>query len=175
MNIFNIFHSLGLIDNAEVSKGRYTAVHEKPFVVFLVGMRINRLLSIHKWLPVLMAMIPMLTDLIKNKEKGLMGRQTWFSWREVMVVQYWNSYDQLESFARSINDPHYKPWKNYNKSVSSSGTVGIWHETYLIDPKDYECIHVNMPLRGLLKATKQVPLQPSSTSKSRLGELVKKN
>ena len=35
---------------------RMTAKVEGDFVVFLIGMRINRLWKIHKWLPVAMAM-----------------------------------------------------------------------------------------------------------------------
>jgi hypothetical protein len=175
MSIFNIFYSLGFCDDSKVFPGRYTAKYDKPFVVFLVGMRINKLWAFHKWIPVLMAMIPMLTDLLKNKKKGLMGRQTWFSWREVMVVQYWNSYDQLEHFSQSLRAPHLKSWKDYNKSIGSSGLVGIWHETYLVDPKDFECIHVNMPARGLPRATEHVSLSHESTSRGRLKERPKKD
>jgi len=41
--------------------GRFTAQVEGPFVVFIVGMRVNRLLALGRWLPVARAMGPMVT------------------------------------------------------------------------------------------------------------------
>lgn len=39
-----------------------------PFVVFLIGMRINRLWAIHEWWPVMNAMAPMINELMQNPE-----------------------------------------------------------------------------------------------------------
>lgn len=36
---------------ANIHKGRYSAEIEGEFVVFIIGMRVNRLWAIHKWLP----------------------------------------------------------------------------------------------------------------------------
>jgi len=46
--------------------GRFTAQVDGPFVVFLIGMRINRWLAVHKWLPVARAMGPMVEYLLAN-------------------------------------------------------------------------------------------------------------
>jgi hypothetical protein len=35
-----------------VFRGRYTAQLNGPFVVFLIGMRVNRLRAVHRWWPV---------------------------------------------------------------------------------------------------------------------------
>ena len=43
-------------------------------------------------------------------------------------------------------------------NVGSSGDVGIWHETYRIRPGEYECIYNNMPVFGLARATRVVPV-----------------
>ena len=40
--------------------GRFTAQADEPFVVFLIGMRFNRLLAFSKWIPTALAMEPML-------------------------------------------------------------------------------------------------------------------
>jgi hypothetical protein len=40
---------------AKIIAKRVTAQIEGDFVVFLIGMRINKPLKIHKWLPVFMA------------------------------------------------------------------------------------------------------------------------
>ena len=40
----------------------------------------------------------------------------------------------------------------FNKAVGSNGDVGIWHETYLIEPGQYENVYNNMPAYGLAAA-----------------------
>ena len=54
---------------------RMTAKIEGDFVVFLIGMRINRLWKLHKWIPVAMAMPKMLKELSENAESGFLGFQ----------------------------------------------------------------------------------------------------
>jgi hypothetical protein len=84
----------------KIFPGRYTAQIDEAFVVFLIGLRINRLWAFGKWMPVAKAMPQMLDDLAKNPAKGLLGVDTWVRWREVMNVQYWRSFEDLENFAR---------------------------------------------------------------------------
>ncbi|MFM2057875.1 MAG: hypothetical protein RLY71_2260 [Pseudomonadota bacterium] len=55
----------------KVFADRATAQMEGSFVVFIIGMRINRLLAIHKRLPVARAMGPMVEDLLAPREIGL--------------------------------------------------------------------------------------------------------
>ena len=43
---------------SSVFPGRYTAHTDEPFVVFLIGMRINRFFAFHKWVPTASAMGP---------------------------------------------------------------------------------------------------------------------
>ncbi|MCG3005253.1 DUF4188 domain-containing protein, partial [Escherichia coli] len=54
----------------QIYNGRYTADSEEDMVVFIIGMRINKLFSFSKWLPVFMAMPPMKKELYQNKELG---------------------------------------------------------------------------------------------------------
>ncbi|MCI0399797.1 MAG: DUF4188 domain-containing protein [Gammaproteobacteria bacterium] len=155
---------------ARIIRGRYTAERNDPFVVFLIGIRVNSFWAIHKWYPTFKAMRPMLTTLFKNPEKGLLGTHTWFSWRELMLVQYWRSFDDLERFARDSSDPHLSAWKRFNQMVGSDGSVGIWHETYLVQAKQYECVYGNMPIFGLARATRHVPaIGDLETARLRLG------
>jgi hypothetical protein len=129
--------------------GRYTAVTEDPFVVFLIGMRINKLWALHKWLPVAKAMPPMLQALQANQEKGFLGGHSFFGGRTSLLLQYWQSFADLEAFARNPSDPHLAAWQRFNQAVGADGSVGIWHETYIIQPNQYECIYGNMPRFGL--------------------------
>lgn len=152
--------------------GRYTALTDEPFVVFLVGMRINQLWALHRWLPVFLAMTRMLIELHKNPHKGMLNAQTRFSWREFMVQSYWHSYEELEDYARTMKNEHLPAWKKFNQTIGAQGSVGIWHETFLIAPKQYECVYVNMPVSGLAKAKNTDFVKATGTQEtswSRLG------
>ena len=141
----------------KIFPGRYTARIEGSFAVFLIGMRINQLWAVHKWMPVAAAMPRMLAMLRKHPAKGLLGVEQWVRWREVMTVQYWRSFDDLEKFARDPGDLHLPVWKAFNQSVGSDGSVGIWHETYQVNPDQYEVFYGNMPAFGLGAAVTHVP------------------
>jgi len=52
------------------------------------------------------------------------------------------------------------------KDVGNDGSVGIWHETYRIDPADCECIYGNMPVYGLADATTHSPLSEETRTAS---------
>jgi hypothetical protein len=134
---------------AKVHKGRYTAAMDGDFVVFIIGMRFNKLWKVHQWMPVFSAMPKMIATLMKCPEKGMLGARTMVGGRTVTVIQYWRSFEQLEHFARNTDDPHLEPWRRYNKRVAKSGDVGVYHETYKVAPGTYECIYANMPAMGL--------------------------
>lgn len=154
---------------SHIYNGRYTAKTTEPFVVFLIGMRINKWWRFDKWLPVANAMTPMIMTLMKHPEKGLLHLESFWNLNTVAIVQYWRSFEDLEQFARNPSDPHLESWKKFNKAVGPDGTVGIWHETYMVDPNKYECIYGNMPAFGLGKAMEHVEAVGSRyTAKSRL-------
>jgi hypothetical protein len=143
---------------AQTFPGRYTARSDEPLVVFLIGMRVNRLRAVGKWLPVMRAMGPMLEALYRHPEKGFLGGTTWLGWRSVMSVQYWRSFEDLERFARDPADPHRAAWQRFNKAVGGDGTVGIWHETFLVPAGHHESLYGNMPRSGLAAALAHAPV-----------------
>lgn len=150
--------------------GRYTAQLDGPFVVFLISMRINRLLAVGKWLPVARAMRPMIVELLQHPEMGLLHAQTIFYRRGVAVVQYWRSFEQLEAFARNPDAPHLVAWRRFNRAIGADGSVGIWHETYLVQAGQFECVYGNMPRFGLARAGGHAPtVGARETAKRRLG------
>jgi hypothetical protein len=91
---------------SQVFPGRYTAESDEPFVVFLIGMRINRIFVVRKWLPTAQAMTTMLRTLYAYPDKGFLGGQTILYWRGLGLIQYWRSFEDLERFARSPAEPH---------------------------------------------------------------------
>src|SRR5437870_1576643 len=115
---------------------KMTAEMDGEFVVFLIGMRINRPWKIHKWLPVFLAMPRMLRELSRHPELGLLGYQAFPG----IIVQYWRSFDDLEGYARGDHH-HLSAWRSFNRRVGAgSGDVGIWHETYRVGPGQYEAV-----------------------------------
>lgn len=155
---------------AQVIPGRFTAKHDESFVVFLIGMRVNKFFAFRKWIMAARAMSPMLRVLYQHPEKGFLGAHTFLTWRGVVVLQYWRSFDDLEKFARAKNDPHLESWRRFNKLIGTDGSVGIWHESYLVEAGRYECVYNNMPVFGLAGATKHVPaVGRLETARRRLG------
>ena len=123
---------------------------DKPIVVFILGMRINKPWKIHKWLPVSRAMPRMLNELSRDPDSGFLGGNSWFG-RNSIMVQYWTSFEALESYAQNKNQAHLPAWKDFNLKVGTSGDVGIWHESFEVIPGHYECIYFNMPKFGMGK------------------------
>jgi hypothetical protein len=134
-----------------IHKHRMTATLEGDFVVFLLGMRINQPLKIHKWIPVVTAMTRMLDELQARPELGLLHHEMWFG-RTTMQVQYWRSMEQLLDYSKSRNSEHLPAWRAFHQSVGFDGSVGIWHETYCVSAGKYECVYGNMPAFGLGRA-----------------------
>ena len=155
----------------QVLDGRFAAEIDGDFVVFLIGMRINRLLPVHKWIPVLGAMPRMLKELEAHKEYGLLGVRAFISGRTVMTVQYWRSFDKLHEYALARDKAHLPAWAEFNRRVAGNGAVGIFHETYLVAAGQYESVYVNMPKFGLGQAARWIPaVGRMQTAKSRLGQ-----
>jgi hypothetical protein len=75
-----------------------------------------------------------------------------------------------ENFARDSTLDHLNAWKRFNRSVGADGSVGIWHETYLIPEGQYECVFGNMPRMGLALAGMHLPaIGAKETAARRLG------
>jgi hypothetical protein len=152
---------------ATIFPQRMTAELEGDFVVFLIGMRINKPWKIHKWLPVALAMPRMLKELARRPEAGLLGVQNGFP----TIVQYWRSFEHLEAYARSHDALHWPAWVHFNKKIRvASGDVGIWHETYLVRAGEYEAIYGAMPRYGLAAAGRHAAISGArDTARGRAG------
>jgi hypothetical protein len=132
---------------------RVTAQLDGPIVVFLIGIRINKWWDVRTWIPVFLAMPRMISELHKHPEIGFLHAEMFFTPPRALMVQYWRSYDDLERFARDPDKTHFPAWRAYNKLARGKGSVGIWHETYVIDPGKAEAVYDGMPRFGLAAAT----------------------
>lgn len=127
-----------------IMKGRWTAHSDEGFVVFLIGMRINRWWMIHQWLPLVFSMARMIGELSERPELGFLGSKTWFG-RTIVVIQYWRSFEALEAYAKAKDLSHVPAWSDFNRKAARSQAAGIYHETYRIAPGQFENVFVNMP------------------------------
>lgn len=153
-----------------INPARLTADHHGPLVVFLIGMRINAFHRIDRWLPVARAMGPMVAELAQDPTSGFLGAQAMLAGlRTVTMVQYWRDFDSLEAYARARDRRHWPAWAAFNKAIGTDGTVGIFHETYVVPPQGSETVYVNMPPFGLGRVAGLVPATgPRGAARERL-------
>ncbi|WP_404450658.1 DUF4188 domain-containing protein [Virgibacillus necropolis] len=146
-----------------IYEGRYTTKNDQDMVVFLIGMRINKRRAIRKWLPVFTAMPGMIKELYQNKEDlGFLSMESFFGLRTTVMISYWRSTEDLLAYSKG--QKHLTAWKNFNNKVGNNGAVGIYHETYVVQKGNYEAIYGNMPLYGLAKASKHIPITAETIS-----------
>lgn len=138
-----------------IHPARMTARLDGDFVVFLIGMRFNRLWRVDRWAPVVAAMPRMLRELAQKPELGFLHGESYFG-RTTLMLLYWRSLDPLLAYAKAKDARHLPAWAAFNPG-GTDGSVGIWHETYLVGPGRYENVYVNMPAFGLGAAGALVP------------------
>jgi hypothetical protein len=142
---------------SKVINEKMAAEIEGDFVVFLIGMRVNNILNIRQWFPVFIAMPKMLKELEQHPDMGLLGYRIHFGFPNILVLQYWRSFEHLTAYATNREAEHVPTWAAFYKRISSSKAVGIWHETYCVGAGQYEAIYYNMPAYGLGKVGALVP------------------
>ncbi|WP_243522941.1 DUF4188 domain-containing protein [Bacillus pseudomycoides] len=153
----------------KIYNGRFIANTEESFVLFIIGMRINKILSFTKWIPVFKAMGPMIRELYQNPELGFLHTEFLFSWRGVTLIQYWRSFEDLEAYA--YGKTHSVAWRNFNTKIKNDGSVGIYHETYKIQKNASEAIYNNMPKFGLSNIFPHIPVSiDTNTARERMRE-----
>lgn len=156
---------------SKVNRGRFAAdTGADGKVLFLIGMRFNRLWQVWKWLPVFVSMPRMLIELQKNPSLGLVGKpRTFISGRTVLVWQYWESFEKLTAYSKSADNKHLPAWRSFNKRIRDNGAVGIYHETILLSDSTVETVYGNMPAFGLAAVTGVVPAgRRGQTARGRL-------
>ena len=95
-------------------------------VVIYLGMKVRS----PRGLLTVLSFGPKISAAVAQKPPGLLLHEPFiFSIfpLHVGMRQYWQDFDSLESWARSL--PHQSWWQNF---VKDSGGTGFWHETYFI-------------------------------------------
>jgi hypothetical protein len=89
---------------SDIIKERVCAEVPDGVVLFLIGMRINKLWKFWKWLPVAQAMPRMLNELAAQPTLGLLSFRGHFGLRNFMIVQHWASVEHLQAFAHATRN-----------------------------------------------------------------------
>ena len=151
-----------------IFNGRYGAALDGDFVVFVIGARINRLRSLLSFIPIVRSMGRMQRELMTNPDHGCLHIENWFG-RTTVSVQYWRSFEHLERYSRRADAQHLPAWADFNRRVRDNGSIGIWHETYMVPAGRFEAVYGNMPRFGLAAAGEHLRLGKASTAALRSG------
>lgn len=144
----------------DIFSGRYTARSTGEFVLFRIGMRFNGFRGILRALQTFTKMPAMLAEQGAHPEIGMLSSSISLSWPVIGITQFWQSFEDLERYAKATDREHSNAWRWFNKLGRAGEGAGIWHETYRIAPGSYEAIYVNMPRYGLAAAVDHVAVSP---------------
>jgi len=150
---------------------RMTALMDDDFVVFLIGMRINKWWRPDLWLPAAMAMPRMVAELEADPDSGFLGWEGGGLGNPTLMVQYWRSTEHLIRYARAKDREHFPAWSAFRKRLAATDACGVWHETFEVKASAYECVYGNMPAPfGLGKVGRLVPAHGAlASARHRLG------
>ena len=159
-----------------IIKARVTAVMEGDFVVFILGARLNDAFPSSTAREVGQAFSAMLKPLdTSDPSVGFLGGDGYVGAHPgrstTCNIMYWRSYEHLHAWARSPAAKHLAVWSAFNRrGGAEQASCGIWHETYLVQDGQYECIYRAMPPVGLALASGNIQpaVGPMRTSAGRV-------
>lgn len=149
----------------DLQRGRWTAELDGDFVVFLIGAMVHDPAVAAEATVLLMAMTEMLDELEADPSKGLLGYTRHGQAGQGVIVQYWRSFEALESYARDPGARHAPVWRAWNRLASDDRDgAGIWHETFKVAAGGYEAVYQNTPVIGLQRAGRPVTVTEARDS-----------
>ncbi len=152
-NLPGAYRGVGRTAPSGVNPGQVVAeVTTEEAVLFVIGMRINRLRDVRGWWGAFVGMPRMLRELQQHPEDGLLAAHSYWAGRDFLVLQYWESAEKLGRYAKATDRAHAPAWAAFNKAAARRGSVGLFHETYVVPRDQIETRYANMPAFGLAKA-----------------------
>lgn len=130
------------------------------FVIYIQGMRLNKLRALPHWLLANWKVAKMFRELEANPDSGFLGYTPIFlGLRKGAAMQYWRSLEDLQRFATDPDGSHVPAWRWYNKKVDPDGGLGFWAELYVVDADSFETFFRNVPPIGVGKFATMVPMR----------------
>ncbi|WP_354702321.1 hypothetical protein DSM112329_02678 [Paraconexibacter sp. AEG42_29] len=150
-------------------EGRYRAQIDEDYVVFIIGFRPNKLWQARRWVPVGLAMPPMVRELrAQAPAAGMLAVSYGIMYGSLTLVQHWRSFEHLTAYAQDAEQRHLPAWRRYNQAWRGNNAVGVFHETYRVRAGEYEAIYVDMPRVGLAAAGDHLAVGSSTTAAERM-------
>ena len=118
---------------AKTFHGAYTADLDGDFVVFLIGMRVNKPWAVRRWWPTFAAMRPMIQELEARPELGLLHASSAGSAARSSSSTGAPSSSSTPSRATRTASTC-RRGRSTTGAARASSAVGIWHETYRCAP-----------------------------------------
>lgn len=137
--------------------GRYTETGAEDVTIFLIGARVNGR-HFRRILPVARAARKVIAYLGEHPESGMLGAELFRNGRTTLLLSYWTTAEMLRRFASDSAAPHAEVWRDFTRTIGNDGSVGIWHETYVVPATSREAVYVNMPIFGLAGAVGHGPV-----------------
>ncbi|OAP58382.1 hypothetical protein AYL99_07472 [Fonsecaea erecta] len=124
------------------------AAHEKV-VVFLLGLKLNHPLGIFSHnAKTLVDYVAKFEKELETKapEGGYYGGTNWTNQEqngatEAVLISYWRSIEDIHEFA--YGPTHREAWDWWNRTVAENDHIGINHEIFGVDQKQWEGIYIN--------------------------------
>ena len=152
----------------QLNKSRMIANLEGEFLVFVIELQVHKLWRFWQWYPAVKGMNRMLFELLENKEYGLLSFEYRFAMRQQFFLMYWRSYEHMHNWALSRDATHIEGWKMLNQLMRDHpDIIGFWHESFVVQPDQYESFYRNVPAVGLGQAGQLIPLQGGMKSGAR--------
>ena len=143
-----------------INRERMTAEIDGEYVVYINGMRLNKLRALPKYLRAGLKAGKMFKRLEADPDSGFLGYlPAYLGLRSGAVIQYWRSLEDIRRFAQDPDDLHVPAWRWYNEEASDTGGLGFWAELYVVEDGNFETFYRDVPPVGLGEHGRLVPMR----------------
>ncbi|WP_336024986.1 DUF4188 domain-containing protein [Halobellus salinisoli] len=130
------------------------------YVIYINGMRLNKLRALPKYLRAGLKAGKMFEQLAADPDSGFLGYlPAYMGLRSGAAIQYWRSLEDIKRFAQDPNGTHVPAWQWYEEEVGTNGELGFWAELYVVKDGSFETFYRNMPPTGLGEHGSLVPME----------------
>jgi hypothetical protein len=129
-------------------------------VLYVNGIRLNRLRALPQWLLANWTIAKMFGELEAEPDSGFLGYTPIFlGLRKGATMQYWQSLEDFQRFATDPDGPHVPAWTWYDETVDPDGGLGFWAELYVFDGDSFETFFRSVPPTGIVRVATMVPMR----------------
>ncbi len=144
---------------------------EDGFVIYINGMRLNKLRALPRYLMAGLKVGKMFDRLAADPDSGFLGYEpALMGPRHGAAIQYWRSLEDIRRFASDPGDMHVPAWQWFNER--DDGGLAFWSELYVIEPENYETFFRNVEGVGLSRFGRMVPMEEHERQLGLAGSVV---